>query len=748
MIIDRDIKKYSIFSEDSILQALEKISKNKKGIVFAIGDSGVLEGVITDGDLRRWLAAQASIDLHQPVSLVANVDYNFCFEKESPEKITESFSERIEFVPLVDSHHRLVAVASKKAQIITIDKHEISADSSVFIIAEIGNNHNGSTELAKELIDRAIWAGADCVKFQMRDMETLYKNEGNADDSSEDLGSQYVLDLLSRVQLEQEQLFGLFDYCREKGIVPLCTPWDAVSVERLDKYGIQAFKVASADITNHDLLTAIAKKNKPMICSTGMSTEREIQASVRLLRIMGAQYVLMHCNSTYPAPYKDIQLNFIKRLREIGNCIVGYSGHERGINVAIAAVAHGAKVIEKHFTLDKTMEGSDHKVSLLPEEFKNMVLGIREVEQAMGIFNRRHVSQGEMINRESLGKSLVINCDLKAGEIITADVIEVRSPGKGVSPYRKKELIGKITRRDFKKNDFFYPADIEDNPVKPRNYHFRRPFGVPVRYHDAMRIAGMTNVDLLEFHLSYKDLEQSIQDFFPDPLPLGFVVHCPELFSNDHILDLCSKKETYRKRSVMEVQRVIGITRELKQYFPNTKKPCIVLNAGGFSMDAFISPSEKGKYYTVLLESLSSLDTEGVEIIPQTMPPFPWHFGGQRYHNLFVDPDELVNFCGDNKFRICLDVSHSKLACNYYKWSFSKFINKAAPFTAHIHMGDASGVDGEGLQIGEGDIDFAMVAEVLDRTSPSASFIPEVWQGHKNDGAGFWQALERLEAWF
>lgn len=748
MFIDKYIRKYIVFLEDSLLQALDKISHNKKGFIIVVDESGIVEGVLTDGDFRRWMVEQKTIDLHRPVFDVANKEFLVCEENEELAQIAANFSERIQFIPLVDKRGRLISVALQESQEIIIENFVISEDSPTFIIAEIGNNHNGSLELAKKLVDLAVWAGADCAKFQMRDMASLYKNLGNPNDSSEDLGTQYTLDLLSKYQLKDDELFDVFDYCRGKGIIPLCTPWDIASLEKLNSYGLQAFKVASADLTNHDLLRAVANTGKPMIVSTGMSTEIEIRDAVRLLNDNCGKFILLHCNSTYPAPFKDINLSYLDRLREIGNSLVGYSGHERGINIAIAAVTRGAKVIEKHFTLDKNMEGNDHKVSLLPDEFKTMVQGIREVEQALGDSYGRRLSQGELINRENLAKSLVINCDLKKGELITEDMIAVRSPGKGLPPYRKNELIGKRAKRDFKKDDFFYESDLKDVFVKPRNYKFRRPFGVPVRFHDALKIAKKTNLDLVEFHLSYKDLEEEIKNFFEGPLSIDFVVHSPELFADDHILDLCSSDKDYREKSLKNLQKVIDVTNRLKHFFPNTKKPLIVVNVGGFSFDNFISVAKKIEYYERLKKAFSELDTGGIELIPQTMPPFPWHIGGQRFHNLFVYPNEVCDFCRENKMRICLDVSHSKLACNYLKIPFSEFLTQVAPYAAHLHIADAEGVDGEGLQIGDGDIDFNSLASLLDKCAPNASFIPEIWQGHKNEGEGFWIALEKLERWF
>ena len=162
-------------------------------------------------------------------------------------------------------------------------------------------------------------------------------------------------------------------------------------------------------------------------------------------------------------------------------------------------------------------------------------------------------------------------------------------------------------------------------------------------------------------------------------------------------------------------------------------------------MDRHLVSDDRAQLYELTLESLGKVDTEGTEIIPQTMPPFPWHFGGQRYHNMFVDADEIRAFCSQHSYRVCLDVSHSKLSCNYYKASWSSFVRVVAPYAAHLHIADASGVDGEGLQIGDGEIDFSELWALLAAAAPDASFIPEVWQGHKNDGEGFWIALERLE---
>ena len=281
----------------------------------------------------------------------------------------------------------------------------------VFVIAEIGINHNGSMDLAKELIHHCKNSGADSAKFQMRNIAALYRNDQDYKD--EDLSSQYVLDILNKFNLSNEQMFELFDYCKKIDIMPMCTPWDQISFDALEEYGMSYYKTASADLTNHQLLTSIAETGKKMFVSTGMSTENEISQTNDLLKRLKADYVLMHCNSTYPTPFKDINLQYIKKLQQLSNRPVGYSGHERGIHIPVAAVAIGASVIEKHITVDKEMQGNDHKVSLLPNEFKDMVKLIRQTEEAIEVVGERQCSPGELINREALSKSIVANKDIK-----------------------------------------------------------------------------------------------------------------------------------------------------------------------------------------------------------------------------------------------------------------------------------------------------------------------------------------------
>ncbi len=612
-----------------------------------------------------------------------------------------------------------------------------------FVIAEIGNNHNGSIDRAIDLIDRAKATGADCAKFQMRHLHEVYRKRTLRRDG-EDLGTEYVLDLLERFELPVDAQRKLAQYCRHQGILYLCTPWDSRSVAVLESFEVPAYKVASADLTNLPLLDVLAATKKPLILSTGMSRPDEVQTTVNFLNRRNAAFVLLHCNSTYPAPMQDINLKWMDALRQV-HPYVGYSGHERGIAVSIAAVALGAMVIERHFTLDRSMEGPDHAASLEQEDFERLVAGIRNVEQALGTGTERRLSQGEMINRENLGKSLVAAMSLKSGTVIEGKHVKVRSPGQGISPQFYEKLVGRTLRRDMNDEDLFFPTDLSDTRTEPRKYTFSRPWGVPVRYHDFIEYAARITPDIFEFHLSYTDMELKPDDFISGTYDSNLVVHAPELFAGSRLMDLASPDEDYRQQSLRETQRVIDITRDLKRFFPRTHRPPIVANIGGFSLDEPLPREMITEYYERFAKSLTELDLEGVEFTPQTQAPFPWHFGGQRYQNLFVTIDEILEWCGRLGLRMTFDTSHSRLACNHYGLDFYEFVEQIAPITAHLHLGDARGLNGEGLQIGEGELDFVRIGALLKKGAPNASFIPEIWQGHKNGGEGFWVALERLQ---
>lgn len=749
MHIERELAPYVIYGEDPIARALDKITANQSRFVFVVSEHGHLQGVLTDGDFRRWVSTHPNAALDVSTLTVANRNYRSAREGTAPVEIQRLFAGGIDHIPLVDEHGHLRAMAVNRRDRVAVGRHVVASDAPVVIISEIGINHQGSVDFAKELVDRSVAAGADVVKFQLRDMDALYR-QGSSGSAGEDLGPQYVLDLLAKYNLTADQLFDVFDHCRDVGVEVMCTPWDPPSVDKLAEYGIGAFKVASADMTNHALLTHMAGHGIPMVVSTGMSTETEIAETVGLLGSLGTAFALLHCQSTYPAPFKDINLRYLTRLAEIGRCPVGYSGHERGFHIPVAAVAMGAKIVEKHFTTDRGLEGNDHKVSLLPDEFAEMVVRIREVEDSLGSAEPRGVSTGEMMNRVNLAKSLVAALPIAVGDTITADAVDIKSPGRGLQPNAYATLIGRTSRRALSTGDFFYATDLSDDVAQGRHYRFRRPWGLPVRYHDYAELLSGTNPDFLEFHFSYKDLDLDPAQVFADldePLPMSFACHSPDLFAGDFLLNLASDNQAHWERSVRELQRVVDTTRSMRQYFASDQAPVVIASLGGFTTDRHLHKDDLTALYERVAEGLKQIDDSGVRLCAQTLPPFPWYMGGQLYCNLFVNPVDTAEFAATYDRRLVFDVSHSKLSATFLGMPFEGATALLAPHTEHLHLVDATGVDGEGVQVGDGEIDWPTLAHQLDLLAPGVGFIPEIWQGHVNNGEGFWTALERLEQW-
>jgi N-acetylneuraminate synthase len=321
-------------------------------------------------------------------------------------------------------------------QSIEIAHKTISKEHPCFIIAEAGVNHNGSPDLARQLIDAAAQAGADAVKFQTFHAESVVtstadKAEYQKQTTSSD-ESQY--EMIKKLELSDDTFRELSVYAEKKGIIFLSTPFDEQSVDLLDEIGVPAFKIPSGEITNFPLLKKIAEKQKPIILSTGMATLGEVEEAVDYLRKNGAQeLILLHCTTSYPAPMHSVNLRAMETLRCAFKVPVGYSDHTEGITTPIAAVAIGAQVIEKHFTLDRSLPGPDHLASLEPDELKAMVQAIRDVERAFGS-GVKEPSEEEIAIKSVARKSIVANKGIQAGERVGEDALAIKRPGTGIEP--------------------------------------------------------------------------------------------------------------------------------------------------------------------------------------------------------------------------------------------------------------------------------------------------------------------------
>lgn len=322
---------------------------------------------------------------------------------------------------------------------------------STIIIAEAGVNHNGSLKLAKQMIDEAAKAGADYIKFQTFKSEKLVsKYAQKADYQKKTTGNnESQLQMLEKLALSYDDFVELKKYCEQIGIGFLSTPFDEDSIRFLDSLDMDFWKIPSGEITNYPYLVQIAQTGRDIVLSTGMCEMDEIADAMKVLEESGAGNIsLLHCNTEYPTPYEDVNLLAMKQMRTAFKKQVGYSDHTVGIEVPIAAVALGAEIIEKHFTLDKNMEGPDHKASLEPLELTQMICSIRHIEKSLGDGNKKRTAS-EQHNIAAARKSIVAKCAISKGDIFTEANLTVKRPGSGISPMKWKELIGTKAQRDY-----------------------------------------------------------------------------------------------------------------------------------------------------------------------------------------------------------------------------------------------------------------------------------------------------------
>lgn len=323
------------------------------------------------------------------------------------------------------------------------------------IIAEAGVNHNGSLDIAKRLVDVAKDVGVDFVKFQTFKAEKLVsKHAPKAEYQINTTGvGESQFNMIKKLELDLNMHEEIIKYCNYKKIEFLSTPFDIDSAKLLVSLGLSMLKIPSGEITNLPYLREIGKLKKKVILSTGMSTLREVENALQILRDNGtSDIMILHCNTEYPTPMEDVNLRAMNTIKEAFEVEIGYSDHTLGIEVPIAAVALGARVIEKHFTLDKNMDGPDHRASLEPSELRNMVTAIRNIERAMGDGTKKP-SKSETKNMNIARKSIVANVQIKRGEVFTEKNIAIKRPGNGISPMRWDEIIGKVSKKDFKEDE-------------------------------------------------------------------------------------------------------------------------------------------------------------------------------------------------------------------------------------------------------------------------------------------------------
>lgn len=340
----------------------------------------------------------------------------------------------------------------------------IGVNSPIFLIAEAGVNHNGDLSIAKRLIDIASEVKADAIKFQtFKAEELLLKNTSKVEyqKTNTDIKENFY-EMIKKYEFTKEDFQSIVNYCKEKNIIFLSTPFDHSSVQWLEEFNVPAYKVGSGDMNNFPLLKLICSKRKPIFISTGMATLKEVKETIEFIRSNNIEeIVLFQCTTDYPTSLEDVNLNVIDTYKnEFSNLLIGFSDHSLGITASIGAAAKGVKVIEKHFTLDKEMKGPDHKASLDPKELKEWVEQIRALEKALGTFEKKP-SKAELNIAKIARKSIVSIKTLNKGDVLNENNVAIKRPGDGISPVEFEKIIGKRVKRNISTDTVIYWEDLE-----------------------------------------------------------------------------------------------------------------------------------------------------------------------------------------------------------------------------------------------------------------------------------------------
>ncbi len=614
-----------------------------------------------------------------------------------------------------------------------------SEDAATYIICEIGINHNGDIERALALIDAAKEAGVDAVKFQKRALEKIYSERVLSDVNGSEWNFEYLIPLLRECELTEGDYRLISKYCQERDLDLIVTPFDEASADFVATLDLAAFKIASADMTNIDLVHHCATLSRPLIISTGMWTHEDIKICADNFASHGITFALLHTQSTYPAPFESVNLCFIDELKKLAP-VVGYSGHERGIFIPVAAVAMGCMIIEKHITFDRNDKGPDHKASMLPAEWKEMVTNIRLLEKALT--SKKGVNQAEIQNREVFAKSAVAVKNLNKGHILLSSDVVFKSPGKGIFPHEIEKFYGRVLKKDVSREFYIAREDFEQELLLKdwKSFGFTKAWGVKCRFHDFDEYK-ILNSPAIEFHCSQTDLDVP---FSGASKQSALIVHAPEIFDRE-LVDICSLDENKVERSLAILQRSINKTIDIAKNFPR-KRPKLVVHLGGMFLDALASPDATELTNRAICNFKRLIyKPDDIEILPENLPPRPWYLGGEWHQYAFMTAKDMARFCTELNLGMVFDVCHAHLYCNLYQADFLEYGRTILPFVRHMHISDASGISGEGIQVGEGEIAFGPFLDLI--KAADFTWVPEIWSGHHHHGAGVYRALLNLESY-
>jgi sialic acid synthase SpsE/sugar phosphate isomerase/epimerase len=597
-----------------------------------------------------------------------------------------------------------------------------------YLIAEIGINHNGDFLTAKTLINEAAHAGADAIKFQYRNLGRAYN------ETSREIGDEALKVEIKKNFLSTENILLLLEYAKQLGLDVGISFFDFKDIEDFSSSILMFdfYKIPSVELTNMELINSLLKFDKIVFISTGAHSEEEIDNVFK--RLTGDKWIPLHCISNYPTLSLNSKLGYINHLTKKWKRQAGYSSHDENWELCMVAFTLGATVIERHITLDKYGPGLDHSTSSTPNEFKKLSNFMNEYKLISQGDSDRLINQGELINRQNLGKSFFALTEVKAGEQVRINDYEYRHPRVGLSEAELKLFIGKKLLQNCKagapltKSHFKKPKVLPDRIIQKCE---QMKISLPVRLHDYYEIYQKIPISNFELHLSVNDVE-FLEDFKPASIKHNFSIHLPDYQDSIKLLNPFSKNISEK----LKAQQIINSIKSFAIKLSKIQEQKVIL-VGSFSQ----VDDQKVLFYQQCKDLQDEFESFDLLFSFQWLPPFAWYFGGSARLDVFNNLSD-IELIKANNLNICLDTSHLLMGAKYYNFNPNVVLQSLISQITQFHISDAKGFDGEGFQIGKGDLtNLDFLKKILE--FPHRKVI-EVWQGHLNLFEGFVNEIEAI----